>query len=158
MQPPGQDDPRTKRIQILLEEYKAVEDEQKAASDFATTFCMSLSQRQAASRRWRSPRMARLRRHSSTLAGIYPGLDLSVNDQKISAIGRYIRGPLHSELQAMAGTTDKLLRWETVHRTDDLRRERKFFQLFVDMVTFAGSSAGGIVLYLWRNRNPPTAA
>lgn len=64
-----------------------------------------------------------------------------VNDEKISAIGRYIRCELvdkvkdhteHTNLEALFG-------WEIFHRDDKHRKRRKIQQLIVDEITFVFS-------------------
>ncbi|MEU4162550.1 hypothetical protein [Actinoplanes sp. NPDC026670] len=57
-----------------------------------------------------------------------------INDQKVSAIGRYLRTDLAPRLSALTGAD--VLRWETAHRSDRLRRQRKGIQLGVDLTVF----------------------
>jgi hypothetical protein len=59
-----------------------------------------------------------------------------VNDEKVSAIGRYIRTDLGPRLAGLVGTTQPVFRWEGSHRSDRRRRSRKVFQLAVDLTTF----------------------
>jgi hypothetical protein len=61
-----------------------------------------------------------------------------VNDEKVSAIGRYLRVDLSNRLAALAGTMkpEDLFGWEIVHRSDSRRRRRKLEQLVIDMITF----------------------
>jgi hypothetical protein len=60
-----------------------------------------------------------------------------VNDEKISAIGRYLRYELSDKLEKLIAV-DKglLLGWEVAHRSDKGRVSRKVFQLIVDETTF----------------------
>src|SRR5581483_4463964 len=58
-----------------------------------------------------------------------------VNDEKVSAIGRYLRNVLGARLAALAG--EEVLGWEAFHRADGLRRSRKVGQLMIDLTTFA---------------------
>ncbi len=64
-----------------------------------------------------------------------------VNDEKISAIGKYIRYKLVEKVKEYAGNTDleKLFGWEIVHRSDPHRKRRKIEQLIVDEITFVCS-------------------
>ena len=71
-----------------------------------------------------------------------------VNDQKVSAIGRYVRTDLASRLSALVG--DDVLRWETAHRSDNRRRQRKGIQLAVDLMVFAAPAAVAVIWY-WAN-------
>ncbi|MCW2858477.1 MAG: putative integral rane protein [Actinoallomurus sp.] len=51
------------------------------------------------------------------------------NDEKISAIGRYIRGELAPRLAAQTGDDSVIFGWETIHRSDARRSPRKFLQV-----------------------------
>jgi len=69
-----------------------------------------------------------------------------INDQKISAIGQYIRLDLSVKLEILIqATPESLLGWETGHRSDSHRKSRKITQLAVDLITF--SATGFISLY-----------
>ncbi|MEV0663157.1 hypothetical protein ACIBI3_07980 [Actinomadura luteofluorescens] len=60
-----------------------------------------------------------------------------VNDQKVSAIGRYLRAELGPRLARTIGAdAGEVLRWETVHRSGRGRRSGKRLQLAVDLATF----------------------
>lgn len=60
-----------------------------------------------------------------------------VNDEKISAIGRYIRDQLGPRLAEISGTpSDAVFGWEVYHRGDINRRTRKRLQTAVDLFTF----------------------
>jgi hypothetical protein len=59
-----------------------------------------------------------------------------VNDEKISAIGRYIRNDLAPRLSALLETAQPLFGWESAHRSDRRRRSRKVIQLGVDLLIF----------------------
>ena len=67
------------------------------------------------------------------------------NDEKVSAIGRYIRTDLQPRLSALAG--EPVLRWETVHRSDPRRRQRKVGQLAVDLIVFVVPAAAALAWY-----------
>jgi hypothetical protein len=68
-----------------------------------------------------------------------------VNDQKVSAIGGYIRHRLRPRLESHTG--QPVFGWEAEHRRDRRRRGRKVGQLLVDLLTFVGPAAGAIVAY-----------
>ncbi|EMD22198.1 hypothetical protein [Amycolatopsis azurea] len=70
-----------------------------------------------------------------------------VNDQKISAIGRYLGQYLAPSLVASTRRADQALTWESVHRHDPLRRLDKSVQLVVDLLIFAVPALLSIVLY-----------
>jgi hypothetical protein len=66
-----------------------------------------------------------------------------VNDEKVTAIGDYLRDTLSEEVAVPRG-----FGWERDHRSDPPRRSRKLVQLLVDQVLFCGSSLVAIVAYL----------
>lgn len=71
-----------------------------------------------------------------------------INDEKISAIGRYVREELAPRLAA--ATTPPLAEafgWERAHRSDTRRRGRKRLQLGVDLLAFCGAPAAALVVY-----------
>ncbi|MEU4164535.1 hypothetical protein [Actinoplanes sp. NPDC026670] len=76
-----------------------------------------------------------------------------VTDHQISAIGRYLRTDLAPRLAALLGTD--VLRWETAHRTDRRRRQRKSIQLSVDLLVFVVPAAVALAWY-WTSH--PTGA
>jgi hypothetical protein len=60
-----------------------------------------------------------------------------VNDEKISAIGRYIRNVLTDRVRQMVNSDDQMLfGWEIAHRDDKRRVSRKVIQLIVDETVF----------------------
>jgi hypothetical protein len=62
-------------------------------------------------------------------------------DEKVSAIGRYLREDLGPRLATEAGAP--VLGWETVHRGGTAHRRRKQAQLAADLATFVAPAAGG---------------
>lgn len=71
-----------------------------------------------------------------------------VNDQKVTAIGRYLRTDLAPRLSALVA--GDVLRWETAHRADRRRRQRKGLQLGVDLLVFVVPAAAALGWY-WAN-------
>ncbi|MFE9688027.1 hypothetical protein [Streptomyces sp. NPDC006285] len=71
-----------------------------------------------------------------------------INDQKISAMGQYIRVTLAPRLAAVAGTNDEVFGWETAHREDARRVWRKRMQLAADLIAFVVMPAAAILIYL----------
>jgi hypothetical protein len=60
-----------------------------------------------------------------------------VNDEKISAIGTYIRYTLSDKIRVVTQSDDQgIFGWETAHRSDTRRMGRKILQLFVDEFVF----------------------
>ncbi|WP_261569903.1 hypothetical protein [Frankia gtarii] len=76
-----------------------------------------------------------------------------VNDQKVSAIGGYLRRVLGPRLSF--GGQHEFLGWETEHCSDADRRRRKLTQLGVDLVLFCGSSVGALGVF-WAMATPVT--
>lgn len=74
-----------------------------------------------------------------------------VNDEKISAIGRYIRLNLVEKIKEQTGHTDieSIFGWEIVHRSDRRRKRRKIEQLIIDEITFVFSGVIALVAFLF---------
>jgi NADH:ubiquinone oxidoreductase subunit 3 (subunit A) len=71
------------------------------------------------------------------LANLTLGWTYLVNDEKISAIGRYFRNDLTPRLQKLLPSIDNLLAgWEIVNRAADKRRVQKIIQFIIDVVVF----------------------
>jgi hypothetical protein len=64
-----------------------------------------------------------------------------VNDEKITALGRYIRLTLVEKIKQHTGNTDteSIFGWEIAHRNDQRRKRRKIEQLIIDEITFVFS-------------------
>jgi len=70
-----------------------------------------------------------------------------INDEKISAIGRYLRLELSPKLSHLTHvSTETFFNWEIAHRQDRYRISRKITQLIVDLLSFVGT--GGLAI--WR--------
>ncbi|NEQ42720.1 MAG: hypothetical protein F6K00_03800 [Leptolyngbya sp. SIOISBB] len=82
-----------------------------------------------------------------------------VNDQKISALGEYIRHDLVERVKAQTGYPDveAIFGWEIDHRTDLRRRRRKLQQLVIDEITFVGSGIVAIGAFWLSASQPPLA-
>ncbi|WP_069626357.1 hypothetical protein [Streptomyces niveus] len=59
-----------------------------------------------------------------------------VNDQKITAVGRYIRDRLGPRLTELSGAHGVVFGWEIYHRGDPGRTTRKRLQTAVDLFTY----------------------
>jgi hypothetical protein len=70
-----------------------------------------------------------------------------INDEKVSAIGRYIRLDLGPRLTKLVGSPQPVFGWEVIHRSDRRRRSRKIIQLCADLLTFC---APGLIAILAR--------
>jgi hypothetical protein len=83
------------------------------------------------------------------LVSLVLGWTYLVNDEKVSAIGRYIRHDLGDRMAALfaPGDTHAFFGWEIAHRDDRHRKARKRRQFVVDELTFVGSGAVGLGTY-----------
>jgi hypothetical protein len=74
-----------------------------------------------------------------------------VNDEKISAIGRYVRYTLSDKVRAAIQSEDQsIFGWETAHRADERRMSRKRLQLVVDELVFVLPGLIAIMMF-WIN-------
>lgn len=72
-----------------------------------------------------------------------------VNDEKISALGKYIRKNLAEIVKNQPGIADveSIFGWEIVHRSDERRKRRKIEQLVIDEITFVFSGTASIAAF-----------
>jgi hypothetical protein len=82
-----------------------------------------------------------------------------INDEKISAIGRYIRHTLVNKIQELTGNADieSIFGWEIAHRSDKRRFRRKIEQLIVDEITFVISGIVALLAFWFIVPQPPLA-
>lgn len=95
------------------------------------------------------------RLHGLLIAGwvaLVLGWTYVVNDEKISAIGKYIRENLSRTLDPTM--TETLFGWESAHRSDVRRRRRKIEQLLIDELSFPGIGLGAVILFLTLSSSP----
>jgi hypothetical protein len=69
------------------------------------------------------------------------------NDQKVSAIGHYLRTQLTPALTTLTTPDVPVLAWETTHRQDARRTSRKRLQLAVDLLTFCLPGLAAVALH-----------
>ncbi|MFJ4771331.1 hypothetical protein ACIP88_19845 [Streptomyces uncialis] len=124
--------------QILLGEYEALKAEQSAriaARDnlmYATLAALAATTAAIVSTAARQELVLLLPPVCIVLGWTY-----LVNDEKISAIGRYLRTDLRPALAAAAGADiAEVLRWETAHREEHRSSVGKHLQLAVDLLMF----------------------
>ena len=121
--------------EILLQEYERLKEEQihriGTRDNLVYANLLSLAGVVAATIQANSPHMLLL---LPPVCVIF-GWTYLVNDEKVSAIGRYMRDVLGARLGRLAG--EPVLGWEDFHRADSRRRSRKLGQLTVDLTTFA---------------------
>lgn len=78
-----------------------------------------------------------------------------VNDEKISAIGRYTRTELAPGLGNAARLEESLFGWETYHRSDARRTSRKATQIIVDLVAFLAAPFAALIGFWCHGTNNP---
>ncbi|MEV8313816.1 hypothetical protein AB0Q95_06550 [Streptomyces sp. NPDC059900] len=134
--------------QLLLAEYEQIKQEQRARIGFrdnliyATLAVMAAVIGSTLARGIRLELLLLLPPLSTILGWTY-----LVNDEKISAIGRYIRDELSPRLAELTSDQAEAFGWESAHRRDAHRRSRKRFQLAVDLLTFCGAPLAALVVY-----------
>jgi hypothetical protein len=86
-----------------------------------------------------------------------------VNDEKITAIGRYVRLTLAEKVKEHVSSTDikidieSIFGWEIAHRNDNRRKRRKIEQLIIDQITFVVSGIVALVAFWLLVPNPSLA-
>jgi hypothetical protein len=138
--------------QLLLTEYQTVKDEQKARIGFRdnllyVTLAVVAAVIAAAAQAKQPAMLLALPPVCVVLGWTY-----LVNDEKISAIGYYVRddlGPRLAELAVHAGGF-ATFGWEAYHRSDTRRRSRKAIQTVVDLTAFCGVPLAALVVF-WAN-------
>ncbi|MEV0321001.1 hypothetical protein ACIBKX_11070 [Streptomyces sp. NPDC050658] len=138
--------------QLLLTEYQVVKEEQKARIGFRdnllyVTLAAVAALVAAAAQTGQAAMLLALGPVCVVLGWTY-----LVNDEKISAIGAYVRGELGPRLVELAAATDEgaaaqAFGWETAHRGDARRRSRKAIQCLVDLVAFCVVPLAGLVVF-----------
>ena len=132
--------------QLLIVEYQTVKDEQKTRIGFRDNLLYVtltvLAAVIAASAPAKQPAM---------LLALPPvcvvlGWTYLVNDEKISAIGAYVRGDLGPRLARLAGA-ERVFDWEVAHRADARRRSRKVVQCGIDLLAFCVVPFAGLLVY-----------
>ncbi|MFF9621319.1 hypothetical protein [Streptomyces griseosporeus] len=135
--------------QLLLAEYQSVKDEQKARIGFRDNLLYVTLAVVAA-----VIAAAAQAKQSSMLLALPPvcvvlGWTYLVNDEKISAIGRYVRDELGPRLSQLADSSGGFVAfgWETAHRSDARRGTRKAIQCVVDLTAFCAVPLAALVVF-----------
>ncbi|MDX2097214.1 MAG: hypothetical protein SFW36_05510 [Leptolyngbyaceae cyanobacterium bins.59] len=144
-------DRKDQTILILLEEYKALKAEQSKRIGFRDNLLyVTLGLFGAIT----SFAITSPKGHYAFLVipwiSLVMGWTYVVNDEKISAIGYYIRHDLDDRIRIlMVGTGDNhyLFGWETAHRDDPHRKRRKYLQLLIDEITFVFSGLIALLIF-----------
>ncbi|NUQ98682.1 MAG: hypothetical protein HOY79_19735 [Streptomyces sp.] len=132
--------------QLLLAEYQTIKDEQKTRIGFRDNLLYVTLTVVAA-----VIAAAAQAKQSSMLLALPPvtvvlGWTYLVNDEKISAIGSFIRDDLGPRLSRLA-QAERAFAWETAHRTDTRRRSRKAIQCAIDLLAFCVVPFAGLIVY-----------
>lgn len=122
--------------QLLIVEYERLKDEQKARIGFRdnllyVTFASVVAVAVSATRYTNGTLLLVL-----PLMTLVLGWTYLANDEKISAIGDYLRTELAPRLATLSEPGAPVFGWETAHRRDPRRAGRKRMQLAVDLTTF----------------------
>ncbi|MER5218024.1 hypothetical protein ABT063_47925 [Streptomyces sp. NPDC002838] len=135
--------------QLLLAEYQSVKDEQKTRIGFRDNLLYVTLAVVAA-----VIAAAAQAKQASMLLALPPvcvvlGWTYLVNDEKISAMGTYVREALGPRLAALAqpGGGFEAFGWETAHRGDERRRSRKAVQMVVDLTAFCAVPLAALVVF-----------
>ncbi|GAB2858544.1 hypothetical protein GCM10027074_27050 [Streptomyces deserti] len=132
--------------QLLLAEYQTVKEEQKTRIGFRdnllyVTLTIVAAVIAAAAQAEQPAMLLALPPVCVVLGWTY-----LVNDEKISAIGAYIRTDLGPRLAQLAGA-QRAFAWEIAHRSDSRRRSRKTIQCAVDLLAFCVVPLAGLAVY-----------
>ncbi|SCG14827.1 hypothetical protein GA0070610_1045 [Micromonospora echinofusca] len=135
--------------ELLLVEYQHLKDEQKNRVTFRDNLVYATLASMAAV----VAATLSSKNHTDLLLLLPPvsvllGWTYLVNDEKISAIGTYIREDLAPRLGHLTGEEEPVFRWELTHRSDQRRRTRKLLQLIVDVSTFCGPPLAAVAISL----------
>ncbi|MFI1758986.1 hypothetical protein [Streptomyces sp. NPDC020571] len=138
--------------QLLLAEYESVKSEQRARIGFRdnllyVTLAVVAAVIAAAAQAEQPSMLLALPPVCLVLGWTY-----LVNDEKISAIGLYVRddlGPKLAELAAQCGGF-ATFGWEAYHRTDTRRRSRKTIQTVIDLTAFCAVPLAALAVF-WAN-------
>ncbi|MFF3610830.1 hypothetical protein [Streptomyces sp. NPDC002580] len=145
---PGNDEQGVTVSQLLLIEYAQVKDEQRARIGFRDNLLYATLAAVTAvvAATLQSPMRAGLLLILPPVCLVL-GWTYLVNDEKISAIGRYVSTELTHRLAAVTPERQECFGWEVAHRSDGRRRSRKVLQLLVDLLTFCGASLAALTVF-----------
>ncbi|MGX1759287.1 hypothetical protein ACWIG5_20610 [Streptomyces lydicus] len=134
--------------QLILAEYEQVKQEQRARIGFRDNLLYATFGVMAAVIGSTLPRGG----HAEMLLLLPPlsvilGWTYLVNDEKISAVGRYIRHELAPRLEQLTSDPLAVFGWESAHRRDAYRLSRKRIQLAVDLLTFCAVPLAALTVY-----------
>jgi len=143
---------RTNLCNLLVKEFEKLKDEQRARIDFrdkmifvtlgaiGTVFSFVIEK----------PDYFKLLLVIPLIC-IILGWTYLINDEKISALGRYFRTDFINQFEKLNGNTDLVLikNWEEFQRKDVRRRGRKKIQLLIDLFMFCISALSCLAVFLF---------
>ncbi|QKV91083.1 hypothetical protein HUT19_04465 [Streptomyces sp. NA02950] len=143
----GNGDPENLTNRLLIVEYEQVKEEQRARIGFRDNLLYATLASMAAIitfsfQNGGQPELLLLLPPASVVLG----WAYLVNDEKISAIGRYVRGDLGPRLAALAPGATRVFGWETAHRDDHRRVSRKRLQLAADLLLFSVAPIAALIV------------
>jgi hypothetical protein len=143
--------------QLLLAEYQALKDEQKTRIGFRdnllyVTLAIVAAVIAATAQAGQSAMLLAI-----PPACVVLGWTYLVNDDKISAIGTYIRTDLGPRLarHAQLAQNEQVFGWEAGRRGGPRRRSRKIVQCGVDLLAFCVVPLAGLVVYWVAGQTTP---
>jgi hypothetical protein len=133
---------------LLVVEYEQVKEEQRARIGFRDNLLYATLASMAAIitfsfQNHGQPELLLLLPPASALLG----WAYLVNDEKISAIGRYVHQDLGPRLADLAPGRPRVFGWETAHRDDRRRISRKRLQLAADLLLFSVAPIADLIVY-----------
>ncbi|MBL0885720.1 hypothetical protein HGK34_05435 [Myceligenerans sp. I2] len=143
--------------ELLLAEYQSIKDEQRSRIGFRDNLLYAtlavVAAITAAAAQTKEPVMLL----ALPPACIVLGWTYIVNDEKISAIGQYIREELGPRLTQQAFLRKGFVPfgWEKVHRIDARRRSRKWIQCLIDLTAFCGLPIAVLAAFWVSQQNDP---
>lgn len=136
--------------ELLVAEYAALKEEQRARIGFRDNLLYATLAAMAAvvAGALQSGNKAQLLLVLPPVSVVL-GWTYLVNDEKISAIGRYVREELTPRLAALADGRGgvRVFGWESAHRSDRRRGSRKILQLIVDLLTFCAAPTAAMIVF-----------
>ncbi|MET9861901.1 hypothetical protein ABZY93_21760 [Streptomyces smyrnaeus] len=132
---------------VLLAEYAQLKDEQRARIGFRDNLLyVTLAAVTAVTTIAAQTKLIQLILAMPVVCVVL-GWTYLVNDEKISAIGRYTRTELASRLANATRMEEPLFGWEFYHRSDTKRVSRKTTQAIVDLVAFLATPFAALVCF-----------
>ncbi|MEU1321835.1 hypothetical protein [Streptomyces microflavus] len=140
-------DPNISMEQLLVLEYEHIKDEQKSRIGFRDNLLYATLASMAGVVALSIDPETRAALLLLPPVSLLLGWTYLINDEKISAIGRYIREQIGPRLAVLQSDREKVFGWESAHRSDPRRTVRKQIQLGVDLIAFCGAPLAALVVY-----------